>query len=76
MSYSFFQTVIFELLTRYSFTLEPGQDLVHKWLPVSRPKGNVLVTFNPKDGQKNESGCQADREREEVNAHTEGEKNI
>ena len=62
MSYSFFQTVIFELLTRYSFTLEPGQDLVHKWLPVSRPKGNVLVTFNPKDGQKNESGCQADRE--------------
>lgn len=46
--------MINELLTRFSFTLEPGQDLTHKWLPVSRPKGNVLVTFKRKDENKNE----------------------
>lgn len=43
--FSLFQTVIHELMSCYKFTLEPGQDLVHKWLPVSRPKGNVMVKF-------------------------------
>ena len=43
--YLCFQTVLKELLSQYRFTLEPDQDLEHKWLPVSRPKGNVLVKF-------------------------------
>ncbi|KAH3707594.1 putative cytochrome P450 120 isoform X1 [Dreissena polymorpha] len=39
------KTVINELLRDYTVKLLPDQDLAYKWLPVSRPKGNVLVTF-------------------------------
>lgn len=43
--WSIVKTVIKELMSRYKFNLEPGQDFDHKWLPVSRPKGSVLVSF-------------------------------
>ncbi|XP_060586109.1 putative cytochrome P450 120 [Ruditapes philippinarum] len=51
------KTVIKELMTNFKFTLEPGQDLEHKWLPVSRPKGNILVKLETRqtDGQNLES---------------------
>lgn len=38
--------VLSELLTCYRWVLLPDQDLAHKYLPVSRPKGSILVTLN------------------------------
>ncbi|KAK3095632.1 hypothetical protein FSP39_016949 [Pinctada imbricata] len=46
------QTVIVGLLTKYSVTLKEGQDLTHKWLPVSRPKNEILVKFVRKTEQQ------------------------
>ena len=43
-----FQTVIYKMLSTYKFKLSDGQDLTHKWLPVSRPVGNLLVDFQPR----------------------------
>ena len=33
------------LLYHYTWSLPAGQDLTMKWLPVSRPKDGVKVTF-------------------------------
>ena len=34
-----------ELLTHYAWELVPGQDLTYKYLPVCRPKQDVMATF-------------------------------
>ncbi|KAL8617734.1 hypothetical protein ACOMHN_053567 [Nucella lapillus] len=39
--------VLHQLLTRYSWVLQDHQDLTHKYLPVSRPRGSVMVTLKP-----------------------------
>lgn len=39
-------TIIDEFLTKFKVSLIEGQDLSHKWLPVSRPKGQVMVQFS------------------------------
>lgn len=44
-----FQTIIDELLMKYKVSLLEGQDLTHKWLPVSRPKKQVLVQFTQRE---------------------------
>lgn len=42
-------TIIDEVLTKYKVTLLEEQDLTHKWLPVSRPKNQVLVQFSQRE---------------------------
>ncbi|VDH90018.1 Hypothetical predicted protein [Mytilus galloprovincialis] len=42
-------TIIDEMLTKFKVSLIDEQDLTHKWLPVSRPKNEVLVQFTEKD---------------------------
>ncbi|CAC5425934.1 unnamed protein product [Mytilus coruscus] len=42
-------TIIDEMLTKFKISLIDEQDLTHKWLPVSRPKNEVLVQFTEKD---------------------------
>jgi hypothetical protein len=34
---------------KYKVSLLEGQDLTHKWLPVSRPKKQVLVQFTQRE---------------------------
>ncbi|KAL4231369.1 hypothetical protein ACF0H5_008948 [Mactra antiquata] len=46
--WSILKTVIKELLCKYKLILESGQNLSYKWLPVSRPIGNVMVKFEPR----------------------------
>ncbi|XP_077992507.1 uncharacterized protein LOC144446581 isoform X2 [Glandiceps talaboti] len=41
------QTVCQYLLDHYTWKLPDDQDLTHKWLPVSRPKEQVMVTYYP-----------------------------
>lgn len=38
-------TIVDNLLSQYTVVLQEGQDLTHKWLPVSRPKQEVNVQF-------------------------------
>lgn len=45
------KTVIRGMLGRYHVTLEEGQDLTHKWLPVARPRSSVHVVLQPRGGQ-------------------------
>ena len=42
---SLFQTVSQTLLDQYQWDITPGQSLVYKWLPVSRPKEDLTVMF-------------------------------
>lgn len=44
------QTVVQELLQKYSITVNENQDLSHKWLPVSRPKAEVKVKLRKRSG--------------------------
>lgn len=46
--WSIIKTVISKMLSAYKFKLLPDQDLTHKWLPVSRAKGSILVDFQPR----------------------------
>ncbi|XP_002739892.1 putative cytochrome P450 120 [Saccoglossus kowalevskii] len=42
------KTVCKYLLNHYSWLVPNGQDLTHKWLPVSRPKQQVMVVYELK----------------------------
>jgi hypothetical protein len=37
------------MVNNYKVSLLEGQDLTHKWLPVSRPKNQVLVQFTQRE---------------------------
>ena len=39
------QSVCSKLLAEYHWDIQPGQQLAHKWLPVSRPKEGLHVLF-------------------------------
>lgn len=42
------KSVIMKLLGNFKLTLIDHQDLTHKWLPVSRPKGDILIQLHAK----------------------------
>ncbi|XP_062568237.1 putative cytochrome P450 120 isoform X1 [Saccostrea cucullata] len=44
------KTIVQELTQKYHITVKEGQDLSHKWLPVTRPKSEVKVKFTGKTG--------------------------
>ncbi|XP_076461877.1 putative cytochrome P450 120 [Babylonia areolata] len=60
--------VLTQLLSRYHWTLRDQQDLTHKLLPVSRPKGAVMVTLVPASSLSSSSSSSHTRDASSASA--------